>query len=85
MTKTPQGAAASGLPSYNPDDAVVDLTNLAHLIEAITDIVHEIPRPADNPDIVNDLNRISAFGFIGVEMLKRIADKLANMPEEVRS
>ena len=85
MPKAPALAAAPGLPSYTTDDAAADLSNLVHLIEAIVDIAHELPRPADQPDVMNDLNRIIAFGNIGAETARHIADDLANARREVRS
>lgn len=85
MSKTPQDEAATGLPSYTADDAAADLSNLAHLIDAIVDIAHELPRPVDKLDVANDLNRIVALGLIGSETAKRIADDLANAKREARS
>ena len=85
MPKAPALAAAPGLPSYTAGDAAVDISNVVHLIETMLDIAHEMPHPPSDPEICRDLTRINAFGHISVEALKRIADDLANMPEEMRS
>lgn len=85
MPNAPVAAAAPGLPSYTTDDAAADLSNLAHLIDAIVDIAQELPRPADKLDVASGLNRIVALGHIGSETAQRIAEDLANLLRGERS
>lgn len=77
MPKAPALAAATGLPAYTLDDAVSDIGHLDQLLDAIVEIAVGLPR-GEGAD--GDLNRLSAFAWIGRDLTRRIASDLATIP-----